>query len=136
MGGIAINKIILCGRLTRDAELKTANSGTELSNFSIAVDRRFKGQDGTKQTDFFNCTAFSKTAVFISTYFRKGDGITIEGRMESRKYTDRDGNNRIAWEVICDGVEFPLSRPSDGRSVNDSTGTDGFTDVPEEDLPF
>lgn len=136
MGGIEINKIILCGRLTRDAELKTANSGTELSNFSIAVDRRFKGQDGTKQTDFFNCTAFGKTGVFISTYFKKGDGITIEGRMESRKYTDRDGNNRIAWEVICDGVEFPLSKPSGGRSGNESTETDGFTDVPEEDLPF
>ena len=115
-----MNKIILAGRLARDPELKTTNTGTEVCNFAIAVDRRFTAKGEEKQADFINCTAWQKTGVFINSYFKKGDGITVDGRLESRKYVDKDGNNRIAWDVICDNVEFPLGK---GKGASDSSGS-------------
>jgi single-strand DNA-binding protein len=134
-----MNKIILAGRLTRDPELRTTDSGTEVCNFSIAVDRRFKDKNGEKQADFISCTAWQKTGVFVNTYFHKGDGITIDGRLESRKYIDKDGNNRTAWDVICDNVEFPLSKPSGGGANQGESLDRGFTevdDIDDSDLPF
>lgn len=105
-----MNKIILAGRLTRSPELKTTNTGTEVMSFSLAVDRAYQKNGEEKQVDFINCTAWQKTAVFINQYFQKGDGIIIEGRLESRKYVDKDGNNRTAFEVVIDRVEFPQSK--------------------------
>ncbi len=129
-----MNKIIITGRITKDLEIKTANSGTELCNFSVAVDRRRKDQNGEKQTDYFDCTVFGKTASFLTTYFKKGDGINIEGRMESRKYVDKDGNNRTAWGVTCDNIEFPHGKGKGGQSDGGQT----FHDAPgsDEGLPF
>jgi single-strand DNA-binding protein len=131
-----MNRIIITGRLTKDPELKTTNSGTELAELSVAVDRRKKDQNGEKVTDFFDITAWGKTGVFCQTYFQKGDGITIEGRMESRKYQDKEGKNRIAWAIVADQVEFPLGKKAAGASgaganaaVPDPSQVDG-------DLPF
>lgn len=102
-----MNKVILTGRLSRDPELRACNSGTEVCNFTIAVDRfAKKGED--KQVDFIDCVAWSKTGNFVNTYFHKGDGIVTTGRMESRKWTDKDGNKRTSWEVQCENVEFPI----------------------------
>lgn len=116
-----MNKIIITGRLVREPELKTANSGTELCNFTVASDRRRKDPNGEKQADFFDCTAWGKTGVFVNTYFHKGDGITVEGRMESEKWTDRDSNKRISWRIQCDSVEFPISRVNNnGNSASSS----------------
>lgn len=104
-----MNKVILMGRLVRDPELKTGQSGTEFCSFTVAVDRRAKkGEE--KASDFIDCTAFGKTGVFVSTYFHKGDGIALEGRMESRKWQDKDGNNRVSWSVPVDNVYFPPAR--------------------------
>ena len=137
-----MNKIIITGRLTRDPELKTTNTGTEVCNFTVAVDRRFAAKGEDKQADFVNCTAWQKTGVFVEKYFKKGDGITIDGRLESHKYADKDGNNRVAWDVICDNVEFPLGK---GKGASDSSdsglpftmGGGKFTEIEgEEDLPF
>lgn len=137
-----MNKIILAGRMTRDPELKTTNTGTEVCNFSVAVDRRFAPKGEEKQADFINCTAWQKTAAFVDKYFKKGDGITIEGRLESRKYVDKDGNNRVAWDVICDNVEFPLGK-SGGNSSNTYEASGSFAtadvsaiNVEDSDLPF
>lgn len=128
-----MNKIILAGRLARDPELKTTNTGTEVCNFTVAVDRRFAAKGEDKQADFVNCTAWQKTGVFVEKYFKKGDGITIDGRLESHKYVDKDGNNRVAWDVICDNVEFPLGKS--GNAVQ--ADTNGFVEVPnDEELPF
>lgn len=128
-----MNKIVLAGRLTKDPELKTTNSGTEVCNFTLAVDRRMK-QGNEKAVDFIECTAWGKTGVFVHTYFRKGDGITLEGRMESRKWMDSDGKTRVSWSVTCDNVEFPLGNGK-GRS---EPAEPAFSDLPEEDedLPF
>ena len=128
-----MNKIIITGRLIHDPELKTTATGTEVCNFSVAVDRRYKkGEE--KQCDFFNCTAWSKSAAFIRQYFHKGDGIVLEGRMESRKYQDKDGNNRMAWDLMVENIEFPIGK---GQSAGSTDYTAGAEPVaPEEDLPF
>ena len=139
-----MNKIVICGRLAKEPELRTTSSGTEVCGFTVAVDRRIKKND-EKGTDFIDCTAWGKTGVFVNTYFHKGDGITVEGRMESQKWVDNDGKNRVSWGVTCDNVEFSL-----GKSKSQGTGTaaensevqqssKNFIDIeplPDEDLPF
>lgn len=132
-----MNKIIITGRITKDTELKVTDSGKEYCNFSVAVDRRFKNKDveSEKHTDFFDCTAWGKSGAFVDKYFGKGDGITVEGRMESRKYTDKDGNNRVFWGVTCENIEFPLGNKKGGGSDEtepNGTAADGsatFTPV-------
>lgn len=141
-----MNKIFIIGRLCKDAELKVTDSGKEYANFSVAVDRRYKNKDGEteKQTDFFDCTAWCKSGVFVNQYFHKGDGITIEGRMESRKYTDKDGNKRVFWGVTCENVEFPVGGKKSGATDEiepngtAADGTNTFVPVSGEDdpLPF
>lgn len=128
-----MNKVILCGRLVRQPELRTTNTGMEVCNFTVAVDRRVKKGD-EKQADFIDCTAWGKSGVFVCTYFHKGDGITVEGRLESRKWVDKDGGNRISWGVTCDNVEFALGKSS-GASA---PASGGFVEVGEDesDLPF
>lgn len=138
-----MNRIVLAGRLTRDIELKVSESGSEYCNFSLAVDRRFKDKSGEKKADFMNCVCFGKTASFLNAYFKKGDGVVLEGRLESNKYVDKDGNNRIAWDVICDNVEFPLGKA--GGDASELSGemqtrpaeiAQDFTEVSDDDLPF
>ena len=130
-----MNKIVLAGRMVRDPELRTTNMGTEVCNFTIAVDRRFTAKGAEKQADFINCTAWQKTAAFVDKYFQKGDGITIEGRLESRKYVDKDGNNRVAWDVVCDNVEFALGKSGGGNATQ--TDNTGFAEIEnDDDLPF
>ena len=139
-----MNKICIAGRIVKDPELRTTNSGTEVCGFTVAVDRRIKSGD-EKITDFIDCTAWGKTGVFVSTYFHKGDGINLDGRMESRKWADKDGNNRVSWGVTCDNVEFPHGKARAYDSANSAAqngaagggGADGFTDVTDlGDLPF
>ena len=100
------NVVILLGRLTRDPELKTTASGTEICNFAVACDRGYAKQGEEKQADFIECQAWKKTGVFVSTYFHKGDMISLVGSLRSEKYTDKDGKNRTAWRVNCDQVGF------------------------------
>lgn len=140
-----MNRIIITGRITKDTELKVTDSGKEYCNFSVAVDRRFKPKEGEeKQVDFFDCTAWGKSGAFVDKYFGKGDGITIEGRMESRKYTDKDGNKRVFWGITCESVEFPMGgNKKNGADQNEPNGTaaDGsntFAPVDDGDgeIPF
>lgn len=104
-----MNKITIQGRITKDVELGHSQSGNAYVRFSVAVDRRTR-KDEEKKTDFFDCVGFGKTAEFIEQYFHKGDGILINGRMESNQWKDKDGNNRLSWSVSIDDVEFPLGR--------------------------
>jgi single-strand DNA-binding protein len=130
-----MNKIIISGRLVKDPELRTTTSGTEVCNFTVAVDRRIKkGEE--KQADFIDCTAWGKSGVFVSTYFHKGDGIEVEGRMESRKYADRDGNNRTAWGVTCDNVQFPVGKASKHDSSGPAESEFSPLEGDTSDLPF
>ena len=89
-----LNRAIMMGRLTHDPELKTTQAGTQFCRFSIACDRDFKNTSGEKETDFFDCVAWRKTAEFVSRYFAKGRMISVEGRMQNRSWTDKEGNKR------------------------------------------
>ena len=110
-----LNKAILMGRLTRDPEMRTTQSGTAVCTFTIAIDRRFKSQNGERQADFINCVAWRQQAEFVSKWFTKGRMIIVVGSIQTRSYTDRDGNNRTAVEVVADEVSF-------GESKRDENG--------------
>ena len=122
-----LNKIFLMGRLTRDPELRRTQSGTAVTSFSLAVDRDFKGQNGEKETDFIDVVAWRNTAEFVSKYFTKGRLAIVEGRLQIRVYTDRDGNKRRAAEVIADNVYF-------GDSKRDSADG-GYSPAPAYGAP-
>ena len=104
-----LNHIVIMGRLTRDPELRTTQSGVSVASFTVAVDRDFGGRDGGER----------QTGEFVSRNFRKGSMIVVSGRMQSRKYQDREGNNRTAWDVQVDNVYF-------GESKRDSESQSGF----------
>ena len=112
-----LNKIILMGRLTRDPELRRTGSGTAVTSFSLAVDRDFKSQSGEKETDFIDIVAWRSTAEFVSKYFTKGRMAVVEGRLQIRDWTDKDGGKRRSAEVVADNVYF-------GDSKRDSAGDD------------
>ncbi len=116
-----LNHITIMGRLTRDPELRSTQSGTSVASFTVAVDRDFGGRDGgERQTDFIDCVAWRQTGEFVSKYFHKGSMIVVSGRLQSRKWQDRDGNNRTSWEVVADNVYF-------GESRRDSDSNSGYT---------
>lgn len=101
-----LNKIIIHGRLTRDPELRYTQSNTPVASFTVAVDRDYTDQSGSRETDFIDCVAWRAGAEFVSKYFRKGQLILVDGRLTSRKWTDKDGNKRTNWEIICDHTYF------------------------------
>ena len=100
---MAMNKVILCGRITKDIELKQTNSGITVTQFSIALNK------GDGKADFFNVVAWRNTAEFISKYFSKGDGICIDGHLASRQY-EKDGSKHTVYEVVADNVSFSEGR--------------------------
>ncbi len=100
-----LNFAVLTGRLTADPELKTTQSGISVTSFSIAVTRKYRS-DEEQQTDFINIVAWRQTAEFITRYFSKGSMIAVRGSIQTRKYADKNGNNRTVFEVIADEVDF------------------------------
>ena len=118
-----LNKVFIMGRLTRDPELRRTQSGTAVTSFSLAVDRDFKSQGGEKETDFIDIVAWRNTAEFVSKYFTKGRMAVVEGRLQIRDWTDKDGNKRRTAEVVADQVYFGDSkRDGDGGSYAPSYG--------------
>ena len=101
-----MNSVVLMGRLTRTPECRSTETGTAVTAFRIAVDRRFTSSGGEKQTDFFDIVAWRSTAVFVADHFNKGDMIAVRGALQSRQYTDKSGNNRTAIEVVADEISF------------------------------
>ena len=111
-----LNHITIMGRLTRDPELRRTGSGIAVASFSVAVDRDFGGKDGgEKKTDFIDCVAWRQTGEFISKYFTKGRMIVVDGRLEMRDWTDKEGNKRRSAEVIVNNAYFGDSK-RDGDS--------------------
>ena len=104
------NIVILTGRLTCDPELKTTPSGVSVTSFSIAVQRKYKSGEEPPETDFINIVAWRGTAEFITRYFKKGNLIGIEGSIQTRKYTDKNGNNRTIFEVVANDAQFVESK--------------------------
>ena len=147
-----LNRIVLMGRLTRDPELRHTQSGTAVASFSLAVDRDFKSRDsGEKTTDFIDIVAWRNTAEFVSKYFTKGRMAVVEGRLQIRDWTDRDGGKRRSAEVVADNVYFGdskrdgesggcFSRPAAPAPVDYGipAGADQFAELADDDgdLPF
>ena len=119
------------GRLVRDPELKTGASGKEFCKFTIACDRK-KDKDGNKAVDYIECTAFNQTGVFISKYYKKGDGIQLTGRFESDKYTNKENKTVTTWGLTVEQAFFPLGK---GRSDSSNTTPSEATQTDVE-LPF
>ena len=151
----SFNKVILIGNMTADPELKQTASGISVCSFSIAVNRRFnKGADqGQQAVDFINVVAWRQNAEFVSRYFKKGNPILICGQLQTRKWTDNQGQQRIATEVVTDEVSFvapanqngqaPMAGPSAytpeayGTPSFNSAGAASFEEIPhDESRPF
>ena len=140
-----LNHIIIMGRLTRDPEMRTTQSGVAVASFTLAVDRDFGGKDGgEKQTDFIDCTAWRHTAEFVSKYFSKGRMAVVSGRLQIDNYTDNDGNKRKSAKVVADNIYFGDSK-KDGATGSQSDEAASFTpapsgfetvDVDSGELPF
>ena len=152
-----LNRIIIMGRLVADPELRTTPGGGTVATVRLAVDRDFRNkQTGERETDFINVVAWRQTAEFVSRYFAKGRMAVVEGRLQIRPYTDRDGNKRTAAEVVAENVYFGDSRrdgdsgsyapPPFAQSAPASssggyaapTGEDQFAELADDDgdLPF
>lgn len=129
-----LNVVAITGRLTAAPEQKQTNSGVAVTKFTVAVDRNFKSGD-TKQTDFIPCVAWRNTAEFIAKYFGKGDMIAVQGTLQSDKFTDKDGNNRTAYNVVVDNASFCGGKSGENKS-NAATVQNGFAAIADDDLPF
>lgn len=131
-----LNKTILAGRLTADPEVKFTQSGLPVVTFAVAVNRRGAKE---KTTDFINCVAWRQTAEFIGKYFAKGSGICVCGQIQMRNFTDKNGNNRQAVEVVADDVTF-TERKQQEQTANPnpySYSPEAMQEVTEDDdLPF
>ena len=135
-----LNRIIVMGRMTRDPELRRTNSGTAVASFTVAVDRDFKSQSGEKETDFIDVVAWRNTAEFASKYFSKGRMAVVEGRLQIRDWTDKDGNKRRSAGIVADSVYFGDSKRDGGDTVQSEPQSEpqsGFSEVEDDgDLPF
>ncbi|MEE0596300.1 MAG: single-stranded DNA-binding protein [Agathobacter sp.] len=146
-----MNKVILMGRLTRDAEIRYSQgeSSTAIARFSLAVDRRFRRDNEEQTADFINCVAFGRTAEFLERFGRKGTKFVLEGRIQTGSYTNKDGQRVYTTDVVAENVEFAESK-NNSSAGNDFGGApsapspsgaagDGFMNIPEgidEELPF
>lgn len=136
-----MNSITIHGRLTKDPEVTVTATGSKVCKISVAVNRIFKQEE----TDFFDCTAWNKTADFLEQYFRKGREILVRGEMQSRVWEDSNGNKRKAWEVNIDEIDF-CGKPDNeykqftpSNPPSESSGEDSASFAPlsdDDDLPF
>ena len=133
-----INTAIIMGRLTADPELRKTNTGVSVTNFTVAVDRRFQEKDGKRQTDFINVVAWRQSAEFVEKFFQKGSMIAVRGSIQTRRYEDNNGNKRTAFEIIADEVSFCGSKNENPqRNEPQPTQHDDFEEIPiSDDLPF
>ena len=137
---MAVNVVVLMGRLVADPILKPTVNGIEVCNFTIAVDRRYNKPGEERQADFLDCVAWRQSAVFVDKYFSKGSMIAVNGYIQTRTYEDNNGNKRKAFEIVADNVSFCGNK---GQSIGgasskpeESSSDADFQEIPEEDLPF
>ena len=137
-----LNHVVIMGRMVRDPELRQLDNGTSVTSFSVAVERNYVDKTtNERQADFLNVVAWRQTADFVCKYFHQGDMIAIEGSLQSREYTDKDGNNRIAIEIVASNISFCGGK--NGGNANTATTNDApatmVANAPSEDndeLPF
>ena len=145
-----MNKVFLIGNLTKDPDVRTTGGGTSVCTFSIAVDRRFKAQNGEKVTDYFNIVAWRQLADLGGRYLAKGRKVSVVGELQNRSYDAKDGTKRYVTEIVADEIEFLTPRDRDSAGYggapspsepyrggeSQAVAPEGFTDVDDDDLPF
>ena len=130
-----LNHIVVMGRLTRDPELRQTQSGDAVCSFSIACERDFKTKDGRKETDFIDCTAWRNTAEFVSKYFAKGRMAIVEGRLQLRDWTDKEGSKRRSAEIVASSAYFGDSKPKADQEPPPVSGGLAGENAGGSDLP-
>lgn len=138
-----LNKVVLMGRLTDNPELRHTSNDVALATFTLAVERNFRSGD-ERVTDFLDIVCWRSTAEYVSKYFVKGQLVAVEGSIQVRSYTDKNGNNRRAWDIVASQVYFAEGRRDRGANDADAyntainnTSSDDFTEFDsEDDLPF
>ncbi len=136
-----MNKVILIGNLTRDPELSQTNSGISVCRISIAVSRRYASPDGSRETDFFNVTAWRAIAENCAKYLKKGSKIAVVGSIQNRSYEAQDGSKRFTTDIMADEIEF-LSTKNEGDTVATPSNNDSNSQVADlqpiddDSLPF
>ena len=142
-----MNKVVLMGRLTKDPEVRysTGENATAIARFTVAVNRKFKNAEGNHEADFINCVAFGKSAEFIEKYFAKGSMIALSGRIQTGRYTNKDGVKVYTTDVVVEDTEFAGGKNEGGSSGSSKSNTrtgsrnDDFMNIPDdesEELPF
>ena len=151
-----MNRVFLIGNLVRDPEVRATQSGISVCNFTVAVNRRFKKENGEQETDFLNVIAWRQLAELCGKYLAKGRKVAVTGSIQTRTYEAKDGSKRTAWDIVADEVEF-LTTQSQQSSTQSAPGAyttaaskdsgtaytpqphndfGGFTQVDDEELPF
>ena len=135
-----LNRVVLVGRLTRDPELRYSPSGVAVTNFTLAIDRKFKNAQGEREADFIPCVVFKQLAELCANYLAKGKLASVDGRIQIRTYNDKDGQKRWVTEVIAEDVHF-LSPKDGGSGSTESasprgTGSFGHEVNLDDDIPF
>lgn len=145
-----INRVVLIGRLTKDPELRTTQSGISVASFILAVDRNYKNKDGSRSTDFVNCVMWRKAAEIFCNYTYKGSKVGIEGRLQTRQYKSKNGDTVFVTEVVVDNFTFLDSRKDSGQQANNQSQQSnqqqsnqdpfnsqvGSIDISDDDMPF
>lgn len=150
-----INRVVLVGRLTKDPEFRTTQSGVDVANFTLAVNRNFTNAQGEREADFINVVVFRKQAENVNNYLSKGSLAGVDGRIQSRSYENNEGKRIFITEVVADGVQFlePKGNNNQNISQGQQTGTrkqqtgnvakdnpfanaNGPIDITDDDLPF
>ena len=129
------NQITIAGRLTADPELKQTQSGISVTSFTVAVNRRAKkGEEAV--ADFLPCVAWRQTAEFITKFFRKGSAICVTGSLQTRKWQDQNGNNRIAFEILANEALFVENKDNNAPQAGGAPANETFEPVDDDSLPF
>lgn len=129
-----LNKVVIMGRFTKDAELRSTGTGTSVTSFTLATDSDFKGQNGERETYFINCVAWRGTAEFICKYFKKGSLAVVEGRLETRPYDDAEGKKRTATEVVVNNIYFAETKREEAPAP--TITPENILSADESDFPF
>lgn len=124
-----MNRVILVGRITKDPEIRYTSNDVAVCQFTLAVNRRFKSNDGT-EADFINCVAWRKNAELLGNFVKKGAQIGVEGQIQVRSYEDNGGVKRYVTEVMCDSITFLES-----KSAREKSGYSGFSDIEQYNFP-
>ena len=117
-----LNRVVLVGRLTRDPDFRTSQSGVSVANFTLAVNRTFTNAQGEREADFINCVVFRRQAENVNTYLSKGSLAGVDGRLQSRSYDNKEGQRVYVTEVVCDSVQFLEPKGSNNNSNQSNSG--------------